>query len=86
MCKNDAYCYPCLLDNDKNSWTDACNEAEWNQTFRCICPPGYAPPFCDRKLGPCDSHRCMNNGQCIPGLNDTFEYRFLFKILFHYAI
>lgn len=76
-CKNDAYCYPCLIDNDKNSVMNACNEEEWNRGFKCICPIGFAPPFCDRKLGPCDAHKCMNNGRCIASVNDTLDYRFL---------
>lgn len=75
-CKNNAYCYPCLSDNDKLAVMNACNDEEWNRGFRCICPPGLAPPFCHRKIGPCDSNRCMNNARCQPASNDTLEYRF----------
>jgi hypothetical protein len=74
-CKNNAYCYPCLFDNDKNSIMDACDDKEWNQGFRCICPLGFASPICDRKLGPCDTNRCMNNAKCQPFSNDTLDYK-----------
>ncbi|KAI6191463.1 hypothetical protein M3Y97_00230700 [Aphelenchoides bicaudatus] len=74
-CKNNAYCYPCLQDNAKNSLMNACDDTEWNRGFRCICPPGFAPPFCDRKMGPCDSNRCMNNAKCHPVANETLEYK-----------
>lgn len=88
-CKNDAFCYPCLQDNDKDSIANACNDEEFKQGFRCICPPGYSGTFCARKIGPCDSNHCKNNAKCVPSSNDTFDYRFVIEfksLLFFFAL
>lgn len=34
--------------------------------FRCICPMGYAKPYCDREINACDlnADKCKNGARC----------------------
>ncbi|KAI6227187.1 hypothetical protein M3Y95_00700300 [Aphelenchoides besseyi] len=74
-CKNDAYCYPCAFDETESPPVSTCSSDDTTRGFRCVCTPGYALPFCDRLLGPCDENRCKNGAKCNALPNDTLEYK-----------
>uniref|UniRef100_A0AC34FW61 EGF-like domain-containing protein n=1 Tax=Panagrolaimus sp. ES5 TaxID=591445 RepID=A0AC34FW61_9BILA len=71
-CKNNGHCYPCALEDDGK--ITLCTEDEVQRGFRCICPPGFSPPFCDHKVTACSFHKCQNRGICIPKEGTLADY------------
>lgn len=63
-CRNGAHCYPCGL-NTTGTDIDLCNDEERGRGFRCICPLGFAPPFCDAPYTACTEHQCQNGATCV---------------------
>uniref|UniRef100_A0A914PR67 EGF-like domain-containing protein n=1 Tax=Panagrolaimus davidi TaxID=227884 RepID=A0A914PR67_9BILA len=71
-CKNKGHCYPCALD--ENEKISLCTEDETKRGFRCICPPGFLPPFCDHEVTACSYHKCQNGAKCIPKNGTLADY------------
>ncbi|PIO74504.1 EGF-like domain protein [Teladorsagia circumcincta] len=42
-----------------------CNENEKKDGFRCICEPGFKPPYCEAPADACFNHLCINGAQCV---------------------
>ncbi|EYC04381.1 hypothetical protein Y032_0088g2169 [Ancylostoma ceylanicum] len=42
-----------------------CTEKERKDGFRCICEPGFKPPYCEAPVDACFNNLCMNGGQCV---------------------
>uniref|UniRef100_A0A7E4USD2 EGF-like domain-containing protein n=1 Tax=Panagrellus redivivus TaxID=6233 RepID=A0A7E4USD2_PANRE len=71
FCENGGHCYPCESDTDDIS---LCNDVEQKRGFRCICPPGFVPPFCTQHADACTEHRCLHGGRCVLGNNPKTDY------------
>ncbi|KAE9547962.1 hypothetical protein FO519_008823, partial [Halicephalobus sp. NKZ332] len=71
VCLHGGHCYPCALDSES---LNLCSEPESKRGFRCICPPGYLPPFCDDSVTSCSFHRCLNGAKCRPVNGSSVDY------------
>ncbi|VDN02688.1 unnamed protein product [Thelazia callipaeda] len=72
MCKNDGICYPCE-ESDMNN-LQLCSDEEKQRRFRCLCPYGLLPPFCDKEANACDKHKCQNGAQCAVDPENEFNF------------
>uniref|UniRef100_A0AC34QV53 EGF-like domain-containing protein n=1 Tax=Panagrolaimus sp. JU765 TaxID=591449 RepID=A0AC34QV53_9BILA len=71
VCLHDGHCYPCALDSEV---LNLCSDIETKRGFRCICAPGFLPPFCAKHTDACSFHRCLNGGQCRSMNNSKVDY------------
>ena len=71
VCRNGGHCYPCALDAES---VNLCSELESKRGFRCICPPGYLPPFCEESVDACSFHQCLNGAKCQPVAGSNVDY------------
>uniref|UniRef100_A0A183EER4 EGF-like domain-containing protein n=1 Tax=Gongylonema pulchrum TaxID=637853 RepID=A0A183EER4_9BILA len=72
QCKHDAQCYPCDESDEKN--LQLCTEEEKQTGFRCLCPPGLLPPFCEKEADACHKHQCQNGATCAVDPENEFNY------------
>ncbi|VDO25790.1 unnamed protein product [Onchocerca flexuosa] len=72
MCKNDGLCYPCEATDLNN--LQLCSDEEKRRGFRCLCPHGLLPPFCEKEANACDQHKCQNGAECVVDSENEFNY------------
>lgn len=72
LCKNDGHCYPCG-ESDLNN-LQLCSDEERRRGFRCLCPHGLLPPFCEKEADACYKHKCQNGAECAPDPENEFNY------------
>ncbi|VDK82805.1 unnamed protein product [Litomosoides sigmodontis] len=72
MCKNDGLCYPCEASDQNN--LQLCSDEEKRRGFRCLCPHGLLPPFCDKEADACDRNKCLNGAECAVDPENEFNY------------
>ncbi len=52
---------PCdMLKPCKNN--GACNNTDDNQSYKCLCAPGFNGTYCEHNQQPCQPNPCWNNG------------------------
>ncbi|KAF8366147.1 hypothetical protein PRIPAC_83976 [Pristionchus pacificus] len=47
---------------------------EQNNSFSCVCAPGWTGSDCNTANNPCSSLYCKNGGQCTPTADKSFAY------------
>ncbi|CAI4221980.1 unnamed protein product [Auanema sp. JU1783] len=60
---HNGMCLTCEV-TDENDVLQLCTEQQLNDGFRCVCKPGFQPPYCQDLQDPCFTHLCANGGRC----------------------
>ncbi|KJH48933.1 EGF-like domain protein [Dictyocaulus viviparus] len=68
---NNGECLSCEYE-DEEDILQLCNEEEKRDGFRCICEPGFLPPYCEKIEDACHNHLCLNGAQCVA--KSAFNY------------
>ncbi|KAK5967098.1 hypothetical protein GCK32_008882 [Trichostrongylus colubriformis] len=50
---------------EKGDVLKLCTDSEQKDGFRCICEPGFKPPYCEAPADACFNHLCINGAQCV---------------------
>ncbi|VDM76851.1 unnamed protein product [Strongylus vulgaris] len=61
---NRGECIACQHE-EKGEILQICDEREKRDGFRCVCEPGFKPPYCESPADACFNNLCMNGGQCV---------------------
>uniref|UniRef100_A0A0N4UEE9 EGF-like domain-containing protein n=1 Tax=Dracunculus medinensis TaxID=318479 RepID=A0A0N4UEE9_DRAME len=72
QCKENGKCYPCDKTDEEN--LQLCNDEEKSRGFRCICPSGSLPPFCDKIADACYGNKCLNGAECVVDSRNQYSY------------
>ncbi|KAK6010805.1 EGF-like domain protein, partial [Ostertagia ostertagi] len=70
---NRGECLSCQY-SEQGDVLQLCNENEKKDGFRCICEPGFKPPYCEAPADACFNHLCINGAQCVAKSPFNYEY------------
>ncbi|KAK6039717.1 hypothetical protein COOONC_22777, partial [Cooperia oncophora] len=70
---NRGECLSCQ-HTEQSDVLQLCNENEKKDGFRCICEPGFKPPYCEAPADACFNHLCINGAQCVAKSPYNYEY------------
>ncbi|VDP22700.1 unnamed protein product [Heligmosomoides polygyrus] len=58
---------------DKGDVLQLCNDKEKQDGFKCVCEPGFKPPYCEAPVDACFNHLCINGAQCVAKTPFAYE-------------
>uniref|UniRef100_A0A7I4YNZ0 EGF-like domain protein n=1 Tax=Haemonchus contortus TaxID=6289 RepID=A0A7I4YNZ0_HAECO len=65
--KNPCHRGDCLSckHSERGDVLQLCNDNEMKDGFRCVCEPGFKPPYCEAVADACSNHLCANGASCV---------------------
>ncbi|WKY07873.1 hypothetical protein Q1695_007397 [Nippostrongylus brasiliensis] len=70
---NRGECLSCEQSAEKGDVLQLCDEKEKKDGFKCVCEPGFKPPYCEAPADACFNHLCINGAQCIAKTPFNYE-------------
>ncbi|VDL79631.1 unnamed protein product [Nippostrongylus brasiliensis] len=70
---NRGECLSCEQSAEKGDVLQLCDDKEKKDGFKCVCEPGFKPPYCEAPADACFNHLCINGAQCIAKTPFNYE-------------